>query len=178
MKKTICRKVARAPRVIVPWITPIPPNRRASAVPRPQSESIIGQNIDAWMALRTAWVYIAWVRWEKSSAFWSSRTIDLLVLTPRMPSLNAAVVWELALRRAREVLSRRTWKYRLMMMSSGAMVITTRASRHASHIIKTTVPPTAQVPHVRSSIDQAMMRERLEQSLVSLAISQPTALRS
>ena len=65
-----------------------------------------------------------------------------------------------------------------MSIRAGAMAITTSASRHARNIIMIVMPHSTDVPHDKSSIAQAMMRERFEQSLVIRAISQPTALRS
>ena len=58
------------------------------------------------------------------------------------------------------------------------MVMTMSASCQESQSISTMIPVNAQVPKVKSRIDHAITRERLEQSLVIRAISQPTALRS
>src|SRR2546421_3460969 len=137
-----------------------------------------GRNSAEYRALETACLYIVEVSSENSTRFCSSRTSDLLVRTPTIPSLNPAVVCEFAFRSARAVNSSRTWKNRQIHMSGGTMSSTISASFQLSRNMMMEMVVRMNVPQTKSSNAQPMIRERLEQSEVMRAISHPTAFLS
>ena len=156
----------------------MPPFHRATATPTLPSEKMTGRYTLDQIALRTLAPYMRSVRMRNSARLSASRTSVLVVRTPLRPSLYAAVMLELARRAWRSVVRIRFWKIMLTQIIGGTTISTSRPSCHWNASSSTETPTSMKTPQIRSSTPHARIRESRSQSLVSLAMSQPTGRRS
>ena len=137
-----------------------------------------GKYSAVWSALQTDAVRMSDVRCSNSSRFPSSRTSVLVVRTPTMDSLYAAVMSELHLRTWREAARIRRWKIMLTHPSGGRTTMTQSASFQFSMSMMAAMATEKHPPQTASSVPHASTLDRRAQSDVSLAISHPLGRRS